>query len=128
MFVMIRAAGWEGDMRLSEFDVVETIRRVELEDLRHWVAEGWVRPAQGAHGLVFDELDVARVRLVCDLRDDMSLPADAVPVVLLLLDQLHGLRRQLRSLASAVDCQPDEVRRAVLSAWREIDGRDGDET
>jgi len=112
-------------MRLTEVEVVETVRRVRLEELRDWIAEGWVRPAQGAQGPVFDELDVARVRLVRDLREDVSLPADALPVVLSLLDQVHGLRRHLRGLAGAVDRQPEEVRRAVLAAWREIDGRGG---
>ncbi|WP_397543957.1 chaperone modulator CbpM [Roseovarius salis] len=112
-------------MRLTEVEVVETVRRVRLEELRDWVAEGWVRPAQGAHGPVFDELDVARVRLVCDLREEVSLPADAMPVVLSLLDQVHGLRRQLRGLAGAVDRQPDAVRRAVLAAWQEMDGPEG---
>lgn len=112
-------------MRLTEIEVVETVRRVGLEELRDWVAEGWIRPAQGARGPVFDELDLARVRLVCDLREEVSLTADALPVVLSLLDQLYGLRRQLRGLAGAVDRQPDAVRRAVLAAWREIGGQDG---
>lgn len=125
MSVTIRAPGWEDEMRLSEIEVVETVRRVRLEELRAWVEEGWVRPVRGSRGPVFDDLDVARVRLVCDLREDLSLPSDALPVVLSLLDQLHGLRRQLRDLAGAVDHQPDEVRRAVLAAWRDIDGDDG---
>jgi chaperone modulatory protein CbpM len=112
-------------MRLTEVEVVETVRRVRLAELRDWVAEGWINPAQGHGGPVFDELDVARVRLVRDLREEVSLPAESLPVVLSLLDQLHGLRRQLRGLAGAVDRQPEEVRRAVLAAWREIDGREG---
>ena len=53
---------------------------------------------------------------LCDLRKDMSIPADAVPVVLSLLDRLHETRRELQCLAAAVDTQPDEVRRAVLDA------------
>jgi chaperone modulatory protein CbpM len=112
-------------MRLTEVEVVETVRRVRLAELRAWVAEGWIHPAQGHGGPVFDELDVARVRLVRDLREEVSLPAESLPVVLSLLDQLHGLRRQLRGLAGAVDRQPEEVRRAVLAAWQEIDGREG---
>ncbi|MCI2393890.1 chaperone modulator CbpM [Aliiroseovarius sediminis] len=103
---------------LNEQDVVATVRRVELRELRLWVNEGWVKPAQGESGPVFDDLDVARIRLVCDLRTDMSLPDDAVPVVLSLLDQVHGLRRELRGLVEAVEAQPSVTKKAVIEAYR----------
>ena len=103
---------------LDERDVVATVRRLHLKELRLWVEMGWVRPANSDGGPVFDDLDVARIRLVCDLREDMSLPDDAVPVVLSLLDQIHGLRRELRGLAGAVDTQPDEIRQAIVAAYR----------
>ncbi|WP_415182490.1 chaperone modulator CbpM, partial [Phaeovulum sp.] len=94
------------------------VRRVRLSELRLWVSEGWIRPATGDTGPVFDELDIARIRLVCDLRKEMSLPEDAVPVVLSLLDQVHGLRRELRDLAEAIDQQPQPTRQAIVAAWR----------
>ncbi len=103
---------------LNERDVVTLVRRVQLRELRLWVQEGWIKPATSGDGPVFDDLDVARIRLVCDLRKEMSLPTDAVPVVLSLLDQIHGLRRQLRGLAEAVDAQPEAARQAVLRAFR----------
>ncbi len=108
---------------LKERDVVARVRRVELRELRMWVREGWIRPAEGPGGPVFDELDVARIRLVCDLRKEMSLPGDAVPVVLSLLDQVHGLRRELRGLAEAVDAQPEETRRRIAEIYRTHSGR-----
>ena len=103
---------------LGERDVVATVQRVALRDLRFWVREGWVKPAESERGPIFDDLDIARVRLLCDLRKDMSLPSEAVPVVLSLLDQIHGLRRELRDLAGAVDAQPDDVRHAIIKAFR----------
>lgn len=103
---------------LGERDVVATVQRVALRDLRLWVREGWVKPAESERGPVFDDLDIARVRLLCDLRKDMSLPSEAVPVVLSLLDQIHGLRRELRDLAGAVDTQPDDIRHAIIKAFR----------
>lgn len=48
----------------------------------------------------------------------MSLPSEAVPVVLSLLDQIHGLRRELRDLAGAVDAQPEDIRHAIIKAFR----------
>lgn len=101
---------------LNERDVVATVHRVELQELRVWVEEGWIKPAMGQAGPVFDDLDVARIRLVCDLRSEMSLPEEAVPVVLSLLDQVHGLRRELRRLAEAVEAQPDDIRQAIAHA------------
>ena len=108
----------------TERDVVSRVTRVELRELRLWVREGWVKPIESDKGPVFDDLDVARIRLVCDLRKDMALPTDAVPVVLSLLDQLHGLRRELRDLAGAVDAQPREVRRAIVAAYKASQGDD----
>lgn len=105
-------------MTYDERKVVARVERVSLRDLRFWVREGWVRPAQGEGGPVFDELDIARIRLVCDLRKDLSLPNEALPVVLSLIDQIHGMRQDLRLLAEAVGDQPEDVRAAVARALR----------
>ncbi len=102
-------------MSLTEQMVLSRIRRLTRRDLRHWMHEGWVRPAMGEAGPVFDEIDVARLRLLCDLRKDMALPSDALPVVLTLIDRLHETRRELRILVEALAEQPEEVRRTVIS-------------
>lgn len=109
-------------MSLDERAVVARVNRVTLRELRLWVREGWVRPATGERGPVFDDLDVARVRLLCDLRQDMAVPTDALPVVLSLLDRLHQTRRDLRCLAEAVEEQHEEVRHAVGEAVRRRTG------
>ena len=41
-----------------------------------------------------------------------------MPVVLSLLDQVYGLRRELKALARAVDRQPEAVRQELMSAYR----------
>ena len=76
-------------MRLSERSVVARVERLTMRELRLWVREGWVRPATSEDGPVFDELDIARIRLLCDLRKDMNIPASALPPLLTLIDQLH---------------------------------------
>ena len=105
-------------MSLTEQMVLAEIRRLTRRELDLWVREGWVRPRVGEAGSIFDELDVARLRLLCDLRKDMALPADAVPVVLTLIDRLHQTRRDLRVLVEALDEQPEELRRAVAARLR----------
>ena len=111
-------------MTLTEQAVVAHIERLTLHELRIWVREGWVRPAQGAHGLVFDDLDVARIRLLCDLCKDMALPNEAMPVVLTLIDNLHRTRRELRQVTEVVDEQPNAIRKAITRTLRQRIGAD----
>jgi chaperone modulatory protein CbpM len=106
-------------MKLHERDVVAAIRRLQLRELRSWVRAGWIKPAQSDAGPHFDELDIARIRLICDLRKDMALPNDAVPMILSLLDQVHGLRHELQCLGDAINRQPEQTRKAIFEAyWR----------
>jgi chaperone modulatory protein CbpM len=105
-------------MSLDERTIVARIEHLTLSELRLWVREGWVRPAQSEQGPVFDELDVARLQLLCDLCKDMELPADVIPTVLTLIDQLHRTRRDLRRLTEALDEQPADLRRAVIASVR----------
>jgi chaperone modulatory protein CbpM len=105
-------------MIMDERSVVSEVRRVSLRELRLWVREGWVQPAQGDRGPVFDEVDVARVRLLCDLRKEMALPIDALPVVLTLIDRLHETRRDLQHLVDALAEQPKDVRRSIAEQVR----------
>lgn len=105
-------------MRMDERSVVARVERLTLRELRLWVREGWVRPAMSDTGPVFDELDIARIRLLCDLRKEMALPTDALSPILTLMDHLHNARRDLRRLTEALDEQPIEVRRAVIASVR----------
>ncbi len=107
-------------MSIDERTVVAQVERVQLRELRLWVRQGWVRPAQGTGGPVFDELDIARVRLLCDLQKDMSLPSDVLPVVLSLIDRLNQTRRELRALTDALEEQPEDIRRSVVSKVEEL--------
>lgn len=109
-------------MSYDERTVVAHVKRVKLKDLRIWVREGWVRPAQSDTGPIFDEVDIARIRLLCDLKTDMSLPSDALPIVLTLLDRLHQTRRELRTLTEAMQKQPEEVRVTIIDTFREMSG------
>lgn len=109
-------------MSLTERMVVSCIKRLTLRELRLWVREGWVRPAIGEAGPIFDEIDVARLRLLCDLRKDMALSREALPVVLTLIDRLHQTRRELRNLSDALAEQPEDVRRAVVARYRARSG------
>jgi len=86
------------------------------QELTAWVQRGWVRPEGESPAWEFQEIDIARVRLIRDLRHGMDIGEDVIPLVLSLLDQVYELRAQLRSVLQAVEKQPDEVRKAIRAA------------
>jgi chaperone modulatory protein CbpM len=85
-------------------------------ELTAWVERGWVIPDPAGGGFEFREIDVARVRLIHDLRRDMAIAEETVPLVLSLLDQVYELRSRLKSMLHAVEAQPREVQQAILAA------------
>ena len=95
---------------------VAMCRMASLEpgELERWIAERWVLPENEATGYVFSDLDVARVRLIVELRRDLAVGDEAVPVVLRLLDQLYATRRRMRALLHALEGLPEEHRATVL--------------
>ncbi|MBV9735610.1 MAG: hypothetical protein JO209_06845 [Acidisphaera sp.] len=104
----------------------ELVAGLEAADLERWVAEAWVRPERRGADLLFREIDVARVRLLVELRDELALGEEAMPVVLSLLDQLYAARRQMRLLCEAIGQAPEELRRS-LAAHLERGGAGQDE-
>lgn len=105
-------------MRLTEKQLLDALEAVSRRQLRLWISRGWIVPTLGEDGPAFDETDLARARLVCQLRHDMNVNEDAVPVILALMDQLYGVRRELRTVAEAIDDQPQEIRRRIREAYR----------
>ncbi len=87
-------------------------------ELVGWVERGWVRAEGGPPDWVFQEIDVARVRLIHDFRHSMAVSEETMPLVLSLLDQVYALRGQMRLIARAVEGQPEDVRTAILAAIR----------
>ena len=79
-------------------------------EIIQWVEQGWVVPDTADAGLVFHEIDVARVRLIHDLRRDMEIGEDAIPLVLSLLDQVYELRSRMNAILRALSSQSEDVR------------------
>ena len=73
------------------------------QDLDRWILNAWVRPDGRLGGYAFRDIDVARVRLIQELRDDLEINEAALPVVLMLLDQLYDLRRRSRPSSESRD-------------------------
>ena len=85
------------------------------EDLERWIGQSWVRPDGQPGDYLFHDIDVARVRLIVELREQMQVNEEALPVVLSLLDQLYEARRRMRRVRDALErAAPPELRQEVL--------------
>ena len=85
--------------------------RLEAHVVETWIEAGWLIPQQGGRGPRFSEIDIARAQLIHDLRQDLGVNDEAVPIILDLLDQMHGLRRTLAELLAVVRDPPKASRR-----------------
>src|SRR3979411_2094020 len=88
--------------------------RINGEKLNAWLEAGWLAPQRNDEGTHYSERDVARARLIEDLKD-LGINDEGVPVILDLVDQLHGLRRVLRELLSRIHSQPEAARRRLVA-------------
>jgi len=110
---------------LSERDVVAKVRHLTVTRLRVWVAQGWIKPADRA-AQNYTEADLARAALICNLEDELGFAEDDVPVLLNLIDQIHGLRSELMGLLEAFEDLPPDIRATVrmrITSRREGGGR-----
>jgi chaperone modulatory protein CbpM len=96
----------------SEQDVVARVESLTVTRLRVWVRQGFIKPADAATQS-FSEADIARAALICNLEDELGFAEEDVPVLLSLIDQIHGLRSELRGLLEALEDLPPDVRTTV---------------
>jgi chaperone modulatory protein CbpM len=90
--------------------------------VERWVARGLLRPSGQVEAWTFEQVDVARVRLLSELVDDIGLDDDTVEAVVGLVDEVHTLRSRLGLLAQAIAEQPPETREAIAAALRRLSG------
>ncbi len=111
-------------------DVLTELRTVQQREILTWIEAEWVRPEQDEAGPRFAPVDLARLRLIKQLREDLEVGPEAIPVVLSLVDEMYTLRRHLAALARAVGELPAEVRASLRMRCRSLlqvvdDGDDG---
>jgi chaperone modulatory protein CbpM len=91
------------------------VRGLRQDDLERWIGQAWVRPDGEPGRYLFHDIDVARVQLILELREQMQVNEEALPVVLSLLDQLYEARRRMRRVRDALDqATVAELRQEVL--------------
>ena len=97
--------------------VIVTIGGLDRAEVEHWIAQDWIRPTGSAGAWLFQDIDVARLDLIRELRHELRLEEEALSVVLHLMDQLYDVRRDLRRLRGAIERSvPPEIRGVILAA------------
>jgi chaperone modulatory protein CbpM len=94
--------------------------RLTTMHVERWVARGLLRPAGTADAWSFEQIDVARVRLLAELEGDIGFDDEAIETIVGLVDQVHTLRGQLDLLARAIAAQPTETREAIAATLRRL--------
>ncbi len=107
-------------MTLDEQDLIREVGELSITRLHKWLRMGWVRPERREGTALYHEVDVARVRLLYELEHTAEIDDETLPLILSLLDQIHGLRNELRSLAQAVGEQPPHIRERIRNAYIRI--------
>ena len=81
--------------------------RIDTEELEKWVAAGWLIPGQDGDKRDYSDVDLARAHLIRDLQT-LGVNEEGIPIVLDLVDQLHGLRHVLREVLVAIKEQQQQ--------------------
>ncbi|EKS39875.1 chaperone modulator CbpM [Afipia broomeae] len=75
-----------------------TYSGLQVQTLDLWLEQRWLIPEETSVGIQFSDIDVARARLIYDLKSDLGANDEGIDVILHLMDQIHGLRHALAQL------------------------------
>ena len=107
-----------GSMTRAELQrLIPGLTEARLAEL---IAAGIVRPVHSNSGDRFREIDAARLQLALDLEEAFELHDEALELVLSLIDQLNGVRGDMRAMLGALAEEPPETRARLRGLIREL--------
>lgn len=71
---------------------------LDVPTLDAWIEAEWLLPLANGKRFQFSDADLARARLIQDLKIDFGVNDEGIAIILHLLDQLHGLRCLVRDI------------------------------
>ena len=71
---------------------------LDVGTLDAWIEAEWLMPLANGKTFQFSDADLARARLIQDLKTDFGVNDEGIAIILHLLDQLHGLRCLVRDI------------------------------
>src|SRR5260370_40172367 len=109
---LVRSAAGDARRMIALDELLRQMKGLDRRDLIRWVENRWVLPERLDQTWLFHEVDVARVELILEIRQECAIAQEALPLALGLLDQVYDLRPQLRRMRDALAAQPQEVQAA----------------
>jgi chaperone modulatory protein CbpM len=103
----------------TEEEAIAKVARLTRTRLVSFVQAEIVSPMRGEAGMLYRRMDLVRMELLCELSEEFDLGDDALGVVMSLIDQLHGVRAELRAVLEGIGREPDEVRARIAAAVRD---------
>lgn len=104
--------------RYSEDEAIEAVARLTPSQLRSFIDAEIIQPMHTEMGMEFRQVDIVRIELMCELSEEFDLNVDALGIVMSLIDQLHAVRSDLRTVLEAVQSEADDVGARVGEAIR----------
>lgn len=81
-------------MKITLLDEASRICNVNKDVIIHFIDEDWVQPL-GGNTREMDEEDLARIRLIRDLKEDFGVNDEGMSIILQLLDQLNRIHLEI---------------------------------
>ena len=111
---------------LTEDEILDSVPGLTRARLVTFIETELVMPVrrehQGTSVHLFRQVDCARLRLLCELAEDLELDEVALGVVIALIDQLHAARQDLLAISRAVQAESPDVRTRIGAAILTSDG------
>ncbi len=102
-------------------EVLEMLEaRIDRPTLEGYIARQWLSPVSSQAGWHFEEIDIARLELLCHLTQDIEVNDEGMDVVLSLLDQLYGLRVHMQKLTHAITQQPTHIQTEIMMVIKQL--------
>jgi chaperone modulatory protein CbpM len=96
--------------RYSEDEAITAVATLTRARLVAFIEAEIIVPLHTENGIVFRQVDLVRMELLCELTESFSLNDDALSIIISLIDQLHSTRSELECLLQAIRDEPADVR------------------
>jgi len=83
--------------QIYRVEEVAKIFDVEGEVIVEFIRKEWIQPFEPTTPAL-DSEDLARTKLILELIEDLGVNDESVPIILHLIDQLHSLHLEIKSL------------------------------